>query len=1401
MSDLSTRATVELLVNGQQAQQTLQQLRRNALDLETAIAHAAATGNKYDLKRLRKELADTKRQIREIESATQQVEYVLKNMDRATPRELQKTLTALTRQLEYVQRGSAAWDEHMEKIRRVKAEIAAVNAQMRTTENFWTRFNRTLNDWQMSIMGAIAALSGFVYAGRSAVKAFADMDEQLANTRKYTGMTEEKVSELNDAFRSMNTRTAREELNELAQEAGRLGKNTIESVKGYVEAADIIKVALVDLGDGATQTIAKLTTIFGVEKQLGTRDAMLAVGSAVNVLSQNCTASKPYLVEFAQRMAGVGSQAHMAIPEILAFGAVLDANGQKVEMSASALGKMIMFMFQDPAAIARQVGLDVEKFTNTLQRSTTEGVVMFLKRIQQLGSKEGLAVLSPLFKDLGMDGVRMTQVLGSLATHVGEVTWQLGNAKKAFREASSATREFEIFNNTTQASLDKAKNRMHELAVSLGEKLLPVMMHVLRQTTLTLKVLNSMVTFFIEYRREIISTTAVIAAYTIGINANAIAVKVATAASIAWNAVVGLGRNIVAGYTGAMVLCNEALAGCSLAHGRLHALMLTQNSVTKVLAASTALLKVAYYTLSLQFTAAGRSLKSFYAIMSANPYGIVLAALAAVAVAIYNNNQKKKEARRLQEEERKARKEMMKEYDDEAARIKFLSSVLNDNTRELADRKKALLSLQKIAPDYHAELTTEGQLINNNTEALDAYLKKLKESVVMKANREKLEALYKQQSDLQEERDTQSDAYWKIRQQNTLQGYDRNSPVAKVNDAWNRLVGNENTEAGAKEKLDETERKLAEVEKKIAELEKVVTPEEAAEPGPGSHEVSEVAYNPPAEEEQKKGKEDKFAAEKEWKEREEALNRISYAMGVKNFEAYTTRMDEIAREFHRKQLEHTDLTDTERLSLEAKFHEAVRKIELDEEKGKISEEKLRYDEEMTIIKQRYMDGESTTEQFNAASELAELAHLRRMVRITDEGSEERLKAEKAYNDRLLADQKKRQKEAEEAEKKHQELLRKMKEQAFGDNPRERYAKYTDELDILREVYDMEIVAAADNAKERLRIEKDFQKAKLALMDKYNIEGADMNRNFLESWNKDVVDFLESETGQAITKSFDVVVSGMSSIFQQLTTIVQAELQIQTAAIERRYKRETSLAEGNNYIIKRLEKQKEDETVKAKKEANRKMFAMQVIQAVAQTATGAINAYSSAAAIPMIGWIMAPVAAGLAVAAGAIQIAAIKKQQQASEATGYAKGGFTKKGNKLEEAGIVHAGEWVASQELVNSPVARPLIDALDYAQRTNTIGSLRADDVSSSITAPVVLAQNSNAMRSTPQKVVENVPGTEGGSVAGGMAEYAETMRQLKERLDEPFVTVNTVTGDYGMMQAQDEYDRLMMNKTPKSRR
>ena len=362
-------------------------------------------------------------------------------------------------------------------------------------------------------------------------------------------------------------------------------------------------------------------------------------------------------------------------------------------------------------------------------------------------------------------------------------------------------------------------------------------------------------------------------------------------------------------------------------------------------------------------------------------------------------------------------------------------------------------------------------------------------------------------------------------------------------------------------------------------------------------------------------------------------------------------------------------------------------------------------------------------------------------------------------------------------------MKKVKDEYFGNNAAENLEQYNAAMSALEEVYQAEVRAAGANAKEKLRIDEAYEKAKLALKKKYNQLGSEEDMNAMQKWNQDLLEWLNGDGGQAVTKSVETLTSSMSSIFSQLSSLVQAEMEIETAAIEKRYEREVSMAEGNKYKTKQLEKQKQKEIAKVKDDANRKMFAMQVIQAVAQTATAALNAYSSAAAIPVVGYILGPIAAAMAIAAGAIQIATIKKQQQASTAQGYAQGGFTRQGAVNEMAGVVHAGEWVASQKLLASPVARPLIEALDYAQRTNTIGSLRQSDVSRTITAPAVLAQSS------PQVIVQE------------NTDLRESLARLNERLNEPFVTVNTVTGDLGIKQAQDDYQRLMNNKSPKNKR
>ena len=1434
MSDINANATVTLTVNGKQAQNMLEQLKRQASDLEDKITKAAAAGDKVQLKKFQRELKQTRRQIGQIESATQGVENVMKRLDKASPKELNRTLKELKRSLNGIERGTDEWNKQCESIKRVKAEIANVNEELRETEKenvgLVDRINGFVDKWGNIIAGVAAVGTGLVLAGRKAVNAFAEMDAEMANVRKFTGLADDEVKELNEDFKKMDTRTSREDLNKLAEEAGRLGKSSKEDVLGFVKAADQINVALDELGDGATLTLSKLTNIFGDEARLGTEKSLLAVGSVINDLSQNCTASAGYLAEFGKRMAGVGAQAGMTIPQIMAFAAVLDSQGQACEMSATALSQLIMNLFKEPSKIAKATGMDLDELNKALKRSTNEGLLMLLQKLKELGNMD---VLAPVFKNMGENGARASQVLATLAGNVEMVKWQQEQATQSFEDATSVTNEFNVQNSTVEAELDKARKRVTELAIELGEKLMPVMKHVISTTTLTLKAMSTTIDFLARNKEAIIVLTSMVVAYTIAVKANAIALKT----QAAWHAVC---KGTAIAYHAVVNTLQAGHIAFNLVLAKLQGNWAKQSS------------------LMVDLKRKGLSL--------ASGWGVLLAAAVALGYGIYKTLSKMNEMSASEKALAEVRQKGQEGIVEEKNKIEALIKVAKDEKLSLDDRQKAVNALNKIIPNYNAQLDATTGKYMENKKALDDYLNSLAKKYELEGAKDLLKEIGKEKAKLAMELKEADDAIEKDKQINASSNFvGGREGRAMDTGAATYTAHLKNNKASIQRKIDEQNQK----EHAIFDVYGNDLGKQAAEE---TNKKPVITNNggggggvPVVDDDKKNKKSDKFKAEQDWqkeqnalnkkaymegekdyeayvermeeieqeyyqkvlankkitkeekaeaeanlaeakkkqtdrknspddwKATEEAKNRIAYAKGEKDYEQYTARMDEINVQYWKKKMERSDVSAKDLLEAQAQYQEAVKKQEENATSASREREDKAYNAQLVELKQRYIDGLSDTKTYEDAVELVELEHLRKIVQLYKKGTKERLAAEKEYQNKVFANQQK-------IIQRQQQVKQQLKEEYFGANADERLTKYDSDMAALEQVYHAEVKAAGDNAAEKLRIEEAFEKAKLALRKKYAIDSIGVTKNGMEKANEKLANWLESDAGQAVTQSFSTVMSGMGEIFSGVSSLVQAELEKETAAINARYSAEISAAEGNNYKVAKLEKEKQAALAKAKNEANKKLFAMQVIQAVAQTAQNAISAYGSAAAIPVVGYIMAPIAAAMAIAAGMIQIAAIKKQQQASEAQGYAQGGFTPQGRVNEEVGVVHAGEWVASQKLLASPVARPLINALDYAQRTNTIGSLRADDVSRTIVGTGAVASSS------PQPVIiqaptDNVASAALAQSAAVLSKYEETMSRLSQRLNEPFVTVNTVTGDTGIKQAQEEYDTLIRNKSPKSRR
>ena len=198
--------------------------------------------------------------------------------------------------------------------------------------------------------------------------------------------------------------------------------------------------------------------------------------------------------------------------------------------------------------------------------------------------------------------------------------------------------------------------------------------------------------------------------------------------------------------------------------------------------------------------------------------------------------------------------------------------------------------------------------------------------------------------------------------------------------------------------------------------------------------------------------------------------------------------------------------------------------------------------------------------------------------------------------------------------------------------------------------------------------------------------------------------------------FQAAMDTISPLMNAMSSYYAAQSDYEVAVTEKKYEKLINAAGNNTTKKKKLEEKKEKEIAKIKTKYAKKQAAMQIAQAVAQSAISAIAAYSSAMqGVPYpANLVLAPIAAGIALAAGALQIATIKKQQQAQEA-GYYEGGFTGGSRYRREAGVVHEGEFVANHYAVNNPNILPALRLIDEAQRNNTVSTLTAADISRSL--------------------------------------------------------------------------------------
>ena len=430
------------------------QARQKMLELEDSLKKANS-----ELRKIKKSSGENsdeyKKQVEVIKQLKQQYDdlYDEIGLTNLSLRDLGKRQKELNQILRNLSPNTDLYKQYSEQLKVVNNRIKELKGTATETQFSLAKLADGFNRYGTMAATAVASLTGLTLTMRKCVDDYAEMEEAQSQVIKYTGLSKEAVKELNEEFKNMDTRTPRTRLNELAGDAGKLGISTKEGVLEFVEAANMINVALgEDLGKDAITQIGKLADMFG-EGDRSLKENMLAVGSAVNSVAQNSAASEPYLVEFTARMGGVGKQAKLAVTDIMGYASALDQNMLRSEMASTALQGLILKLYQEPAHYAKLAGVEVEAFTEMMEEDANEAILTFLEALGRLG---GMDQMAPVLKEMKLSGAEAAGVIAALAGNVEKVRKEQEGANKAYMEATSVENEYFVQNNTVQAELEKS---------------------------------------------------------------------------------------------------------------------------------------------------------------------------------------------------------------------------------------------------------------------------------------------------------------------------------------------------------------------------------------------------------------------------------------------------------------------------------------------------------------------------------------------------------------------------------------------------------------------------------------------------------------------------------------------------------------------------------------------------------------------------------------------------------------------------------------------------------------------------------------------------------------------------------------------------------------------------------
>lgn len=607
----------------------------------------------------------------------------------------------LQRDIKEMTRGSEEYNRTMAKIQHLQGILKQHRQEIKgiTTETKKATVSiGSMVDWFNRFGGVILSVIGFLTGFTIALRAIRDernkLEESQAGLKALTGLDDDSIAWLTGQAKTLSTTMTKEGLRVRQSAAEILDAFMLvgsakpellgdkEALKAVTEEAMRLQAAAKDitLNEAVDSLTLSLNQYGAAADQAGRFTNVLAAGSqagSANIASQ----------AKAIRNAGTAAaSANVPIEQTVALIETLAYRGIKDEVAGTGLKKFFLVL---------QTGAD----------ETNPKIVGLDKALENLKNKNMDA--GAIKKMFGEEGYNTASVILQNTEMVKDFTAAVTGTNVAYEQAA-------INSDTAQAKLEQARNKMKLAAIDLGEKLNPALTVSTNMLTNVLKYLPGLIDWCKDWGGAVLWLSTILLVY-------ATRLKIITAWYSIWNSLTKVATVLNLAYAASM----NTLSGYTVTSfgnlRKLSMLMQGHSVLLKSLRTATYLYAAAVQVLHGRIDLAAKSLKAAWTIMSSNPIGLLVTLVLAAATASYKLTQRTKAYYDLNKVNEKITEKSNDEYARQSSLIEQLTTKIHNNNLSNFERKKAIVQLQAIIPDYNAEIDKEGKIINENTEALDRY--------------------------------------------------------------------------------------------------------------------------------------------------------------------------------------------------------------------------------------------------------------------------------------------------------------------------------------------------------------------------------------------------------------------------------------------------------------------------------------------------------------------------------------------------------------------------------------------------------------------------------------------------------------------------------------------------------